>query len=381
MSSLAIQPISNPKSDSLEVLITDILEGFPSSDTKVQFCYLVAKGALQSLTSHQYIDFDAQTTSNCCHGISILARDLILKTHKEDLFKLHQKIEKALETQPKEPIRVPKSLVDLSQLYILAYIREIDPEKGVRSSYKRLAKIVNLGSQFADNLVKRLQKKYSNIVAKKYESLLNEIPKEVRINNAPIDIWGKYVTEKYLRTDSRGVLFASCLFSMQVSLAYLISQKAKIAVVNDIYNEKSNILTQKYIRILELDKYGKFAICNKIDSSEPIIVFGGCSYTSNSNEVIQKMDEWLEHFPELVLANDIKYPQFPKTHKDVDFRDDPIIPDEVVIKMQIEKHTTCKGVSATDPSLFCLNHIFPTGGKFIAEKDLPSYKIPSVLTS
>ena len=46
---------------------------------------------IDSCLGKDYINFDAQTTSNCCHGLSILTRDLILSVNQIDLLFLKDK--------------------------------------------------------------------------------------------------------------------------------------------------------------------------------------------------------------------------------------------------------------------------------------------------
>jgi hypothetical protein len=175
------------------------------------------------------------------------------------------------------------------------------------------------------------------------------------------------------------------MFSMQVVLAHLIFSRSKVAVVNDIYNSKEK-LTKRHTRIIEGNGVNGFhpysPESNALTSctlSEPVLVFSGCSYNEDPDWVCLKMDEWIDKFPNLVLACDTFYPQFPKTHGDQVLQSDRILPNEEILKSLIGRHEQFNGVSASDPSLYCLNHISPASLEQVLSNKILSYKIPETL--
>jgi hypothetical protein len=385
LSSIPSSPRFHNKESYSLAPISSIVEGFSSTEARTKFCYQVAQRALNSLLAYQYTDFDAQTTSNCCHGISLLARKLITQIQNQDLQELSQKVTQALTRSQLDPdLLLPKELIELSQMYVLNHIRVIDPEKGVRSSYHRLKELGNFGKSFNEPYMKNLQKKYSNLVADRYSSYVEESPDTV-VNCLPLDIWGKYVKEPYSKT-SKDTRYVSSLFSMQVCLGHLSKSRAKVALVNDIY-DTSDTLRHKYICLFEGDGNGGFKRITELEESEPkesVVVFGGCSITPDPNSVIDDMGIWANRFPELVLAGESQYPQFPKVKNDPKFDSAPIIPQEDCLRDKIDQYRTMKGISARDPSLFCANHIFPSSYNQIrqaskGQKTLPEYKIPTGL--
>ena len=98
-----------------------------------------------------------------------------------------------------------------------------------------------------------------------------------------------------------------------------------------------------------------------LDLFEPVIVFEGSSYSDNLDihSFTQIMDDWLTKFPELVLACDVFYPQFPKRLDDPLFDNSPIVPEELDFKKLIQKYSLIEGYSIKNPSIFCLTHVFP----------------------
>lgn len=159
-----------------------------------------------------------------------------------------------------------------------------------------------------------------------------------------------------------------CVYSTQASLAYIISSKGKIALVNDIISS-SGEFRNRYICIFEGDGYDRLkpfsaeevAGITALDECEPIIVFGGyvLSDTLDAQSLSQLLNSWLDNFPRLMLACDVFYPQFPQVKDDPDFNNSPIIPQEDLLKKLIYTHSMVNGVSATDPSLFCSSHTYP----------------------
>src|SRR5262245_51923066 len=55
------------------------------SKNKLSFFYHVMVKTIESCLSATYTDFDAHTTSTCCHGIALLVQDLIFSIKHLDL--------------------------------------------------------------------------------------------------------------------------------------------------------------------------------------------------------------------------------------------------------------------------------------------------------
>lgn len=366
--------------------ITSILGEQTATQEKVEFCYQVAQRTLTALLGRQYSEFDAQTTSNCCHGMSLLARELICLSKQEDLQGLQATVAKRIDAGQTDPnFALPSTIIDLCQLYILSYIRSICPEKGIRTAAGKLQSISPLKRETRDSLVKQLQRDYSNRVAFQYQNYLDTTEGVVETCGIPIELWGKYVSTPYIRQSSQNIHFAPCLYSMQVTLAHLIQSKAKIAIVNDIY-DSTDTLSKRYVKILAGNGVNDFDTIqphpnasNEPVSDEPLVVFGGCAYNDNPDRVIAQMDQWMNRFPNLVLACDTFYPQFPKTCDDPNFRNSTIIPEEKILQNIIDQHHKLDGVSAGNPSFYCLNHIYPSSLSQVLSNNFSSYKIPKVL--
>ena len=340
------------------VSIIEIIGDLAQSPKKVHFCYQIVERTLASLIKHEYSNFDAHTTSNCCHGMAVLVRELIHLAQEEDLDQIHNKVQEKLQNSEEDPLwLLPKSVVKLSQLYILNHILEITP-KGARSSHKKLLNIATVETKFCDKLVKNLQNYYGNLVAMRYENYLAGVSGKIKTCDVHIDLWGKYASNEYLRVDKRGLHYASSMYSMQVVLAHLIHSNAKIAVINDILDSTGQLT--KYIRLLQGDGKGGFILIDEDNhqnfKNEPIVVFGGCAKTANPEHVPSQLDDWIHRFPNLVLAQDVSYPQFPKV--DEEFHSHPILPEEQILENLIEEHKKATGFSAKDPSLFYLSHIY-----------------------
>lgn len=386
--------------------ITELIESisknsFPSKENLI-FCYKVIIKTIKSLLEGNYSHFDAVTTTNCCHGISLLTNEIILSLLKIDLNSIRKQCKHQLfELENKNnfstasPIQlVPKTLIDLACLYILCYVKEFDSFNGSRTNRAKIKNISPLGTKLCNRLIKGLQKRYANLVAHNYYHYLNHLNQEMVINGLSVHSWGKYVNPKYLRVDCFGTRYASNLYSMQVSLAYLIKSQAKIAIINDIIGLKGK---ERYVGLFQGNGKDNFIHLKKQDihdlnfqSHEPLLVFGGCAYsydlTASSFE--KEMIQWMDCIPSLILACDVFYPQFPKAAHDPNFSSAPIDPSENDIKETIVKFQNIKGFSSEDPSLFCLAHIYTVSVREIVkvilnddQQKLPRSSIPLNLLS
>ena len=363
----------------------------PPSKERLLFSYRAVLHTIDSFLEGKYTDFDAHTITNCCHGMSLFVRDVISSNFHLDMRQIRKEGEGRVSDLQVGEVNehilwlIPQSLILLTQLYILSFIKEMDPQKGIRTSTKKLKTIFPLGTQQINTLVKSLQKHFSNLVANRYSSLLS---KNKVINEIPTEFWGQYVQPKHLRIDQRGVLYASNLYSMQVTLSHLIQSESKIAVIHDIQNDEGQI-TGRNVTLLKGDGKTHFreltsdeAKTLPFHSHEPILVFAGCSYADSTLQ----FKPWLKDFASLVLACDVFYPQFPKVTDDPEYDDSPIVPKEDFLREKIAQYSELKGFSVEDPSIFCLTHIYPASIRQILENEhalplsfIPTEKMP-VLT-
>lgn len=344
------------------------------SQEKLVFFYRFLSITIDALLKKKYSEFDAHTTSNCCHGISILIKNLILKSNQLDLKENQKKLIKELneitasnQSNRKEfyPHWVPEVLIELTSVYLLAFSKEIDPIKGSRTLARKLQEISPASNKFCDKIISLLQKCFSRIVALSYQKYFHELDVVETIHGVPTEVWGKYVHPNYIRKDKREVLYASCLFSMQISLAYLIQSRAQIALINDLVINNQAV-RYRFARIFQGNGVDQFSPLSdsciaQLDQDEPIIVFSGNTHSNGFDKklLISKMELWIHQFSKLILACDLHYPQFPKVSDDPEFDCNPIIPSETSLMNIFAEYSKIKGVSSFDSSLFCLTHIYP----------------------
>ncbi len=406
-SSAAVDLLNNPKQSNLKYLpvtaidINRTEENSRIAKNKLCFFYHVILRTIESCLSGTYSNFDAHTTSTCCHGIAILTQEFILDVTSLDLKQLQKEGHEKLEILNKDITNnkdhlcswwVPESLLNLARLYILGFAKKIDPERGILTSKIKLKSIYQIGTRFCDQLVDSLQKHFSNLTAFRYGHYLSKMPKDMRMHGVLTEIWGQYVQPKYLRIDRQGIYYASAMFSMQISLAYLMVSKVKVAIINDIIEETGQVKA-RLGSIFQGNGYDQMRLLTPQEiknlhsnSEDPIIVFGGCAYLDNSDEekIMYRMNPWLNQFPSLILACDVFYPQFPRVSDDLEFNSDPIIPYEDCLRDVISKHSEITGVAAFDPSLFCLSHVYTASAKQVLSvlhgniaRTLPISYIPS----
>ncbi len=352
---------------------------------------------LESLFSADYCAFDAHTTSNCCHGIALITLEIIeqLKhpNYSNQLMLLRKKIQ-CLSDSKKIPScsdlvkLIPQGLLDLCSLYTLTFTKEIHPDRGRLTKPSNLQKISPVSVNFCNRLIHALQKLLSNVAVGAFKDFLGvAVRGGIKTCGIPVNYWGQYVSEQYIRIDKNGINYSSCLYSMQIALAYLISKRGKIGIVNDNVMEGSNE-KKRIVHFLIGDQKGSFKLLTKSDyidrNHDPVVVFGGCSITSDQRlTYMHRMTPWIYNFPSLVLACDIHYPQFPENRGDPEFDSTPIVPEEEVLKNAIFQHSNIGGASYKDPSLFCLTHIYIASASHLFQvknetntEALPDYFIP-----
>lgn len=362
------------KQKGLEIDTLSVWKSVMTTKDNYQFLLHALIRTIDAYHKGEYSKFDAQTNTTCCHGVAVLASELIYKAKKIEFKKIREKIllelllldsqeefsdiEKSLEILPNE-------LVDLCSLYVLSYGSEISPERGKYTSVKSLKNIFQTNKKFREKIIKTLQRAVSNIVAENYEKYLDQIGWGAKVNNISTHMWGKYIRSKYLRTDIRKVKYASHVYSMQVLLSYLIVKKSNIAIIHDII-EMNGKLRKRNLYRLKGDGKSNFKVLTSAEyySLEPLdlyqstITFFGFSYEKYKDESLDQFKKWLNDFPLLVLACDVNCSQFPEVKIDQNFNSNPIIPNEKSLRNSFQNCKTIKGTSLLDAHLFCLSHIF-----------------------
>ena len=332
--------------------------------------YKILSKTLESFINTRYSKFDALTTSNCCHGMSLLALDLIHLIAKHDLnniqAELNKKTKEAELSQNNKFLLtwIPDELFTLAGMFSLNYISQMNPQKGRRTVPKVLKELNEVGTNFCEELIKKFQIIFSNHVADSYYQYYKGLDENINICGVGARYWGKYLTTNHIRKNNRGVKFAPSLFSIEISLAHLCKIKAKIAIINDLMSNDGKIRS-RYIKILQGDGKEFFAPINitnpALNLYEPIVIFGGCLFsdTITIQQLGDRMEKWLTDFQSLVLAGETHYPQFPKLKNDPNFSNDPIEPEEEFLKTLFDVHRKIPGVHVKDPSLYFLTHIYP----------------------
>lgn len=344
--------------------------------TKEQYEFILEMviKTIDHLKEGSYSKFDAQTTSNCCHGLSLFSQDLIstslsynLEIVKDDIKKLLSKDIFTTDFQLllKKIGNIPSVFVDLTSLFILSFVVKIDPLKGRLTDRNKLNRRFNLSNKFCVKIVKELQKKLSNFVAESYYQLALDHYDKEWLNQTTVGMWANYLEPSELRVDKRGIKYAPCLYSMQVLLAELAYTDRILAIVSDLVDSNTLEIRDRYICLLKGNQGGKLIPLSDeelqgIDNSSPLVIFGGYTIGSaqNLNMVKFRIQPWTHQFPSLVLACDLHYPQFPSVNDDPSFDSTKIFPDKSNIARLFEELQIIPGFSAKDPSLFCLSHIF-----------------------
>jgi len=341
-----------------------------SSESKLFFMECCLK-SIDSVLNGIYTVFDAHTTSNCCHGISLIVQNLIHGITTSELKLCKNNLDPIFNQNPNyqnfDLKIIPEQILLLTGLYILAYVSEISPQMGRRTNPKKIKIIANVGTKFSENITKDLQKLFSNLAAFEYFKKAEELPDTQRISGLPVLDWGKFVHPKNLRSSTRGIKYAPCIFSMQVSLAYLSHYRGKIAIINDLmssqgeFRDRSILLLEGNDEDFSLITNWEESINHSSELPEPIIVFGGCAISDKHDEASLKieMNKWANQFSSLILACDIHYPQFPKVTDDPNFNSAPHMPTDDSMQTKFKQSSTIRGVSPQDPSLFFLTHIYP----------------------
>ncbi|MBP9842186.1 MAG: hypothetical protein KBC64_07170 [Simkaniaceae bacterium] len=356
--------VESEKEDSREIW-TQLIN---SQEEPGQLFYHLLIKSIDAILSAQYTYFDGQTTSNCCHGLSVMTMHLIEEALHLDLKYIREEAMLSLDRGEFSLTNIPSALVDLVTLYLITFTSEISQERGRRTIPENLKLISGVGTKFCRRAVAALQKFLSNKVAKLYFQYSLQMDINTKITKVPVSRWAYYVRHEFLRQCQRGVLYAPCKFSMQVIIAHLIQKQAYVVLCADLVNSQGEKQGASiflfygdgnksliHVPDEELDEL------EPLDYYRPVVVFGGCTLSDNMSleEHKKLLATWKEDLSGLVLACDIHYPHFPEVRDDPTFDSSKIEPQEEELKEVIYQYSSIRGVTKENPSLFCLNHIFP----------------------
>lgn len=371
-----VDPIESFTNAHLQIDTRSIWESLLVAKDQYQFFLHALLRMIEAYRRGEYTFFDAQTNTTCCHGIAVLASEILYSSVETDFKKVKEKTSiQLISLSASEDFSETKlfilslapELVDLVSLYVLFVGSEISKEKGKYTSRSNLKKIFNTSYKFRDKLMKTFQKYFSNVVSGNYNYYLSQIDKEAKISGVLTRDWGKYIQKQYIREDKRGVKYASYVLSMQILLSYLISKKRKVAVFLDQVSFDGTFLDRKYW-LFEGDGKDNFIHISSevlqtlkpLDFYHPTIVFSGFAIRDDhtKDSLYSELRPWLKNLTSLLLATNVQCPQFPPFPNDSTFDDSPIEPENKNIQDVLQKHKDVEGVSITNPSLFCLSHIF-----------------------
>lgn len=329
----------------------------------LEFCCRAIIQTIECLKNYEYAKFDAFTTTTCCHGVSLLTLRYIQQALKYDLRELLVQghsiallLENSRNSEQLPPLywELPESIIELSRLYITCLIREIDPNswRGLNCVLENLQCLGQISKKKSSKIINKIRTWISNSTVHLY-SEDTILPSK----------WMKYLSEKYVRTDNQGRKYVSNLFSMQHVISHLKKSRTPIVLLNDVRDTENNHTHRLsfFIRGNSEDQWEELSYTSgAYPVSEPVVVFGGCTYQDNPdlNSLHSRMKKWLSKFSKLVLACDTHYPQFPAVHSDPNFDNSPIFPEEIEISSEISSLSQTGGVSVCDPSFFCLVHIY-----------------------
>jgi len=347
--------------------------------------------AIKSLQDGKYTDFDALTPTNCCHGMALYVKILIsnLKSldlnHFLDAAQLRFHTLQACTSSHLEYAQweLPTALIDLASLYILGFIRENDVLKGARTNPKKIKNFGEFSRKFCYKVINKLQRKYANLIAESYNKYVQDIPSYVYINALTIDIWGEYVTKQYLKIDKKNLLYAPCLFSMQIVLGWLIYNQSHVVLLNDIKAVNGELLSQQ-IEIYRgngTDGFERVSLeqFSFLPDTESLVVFRGYSIKEdvNSSQINSSIVPFDINLELLILSCDLYYPLFPNVSDDPDFGNSPINLKQEKVLPALRESSKIKGVSVQDPRTFCLTHVVTASkSQLMSEKIFPVYPVP-----
>lgn len=335
----------------------------------VHFFKNVVTRTIDAIRNRDFSKFDALTTSNCCHGLATYAVELLFESTNEV-----DSIELPLLTNSdsiEEMISLlPFHVFHLCNLWVLNYVSETSGQRGRTTKPKKI-KIISedCGTTFCQELVKRLQRQYANLIAQRYSELTNEIPNSFEINGISIQKWAKYCSAPFVKKCKRSILYTSSMFSQQIVLSFLSFRKSKIALLVDYYSHSYELI-KRSTEILVGDGSGGFKIdqVENVSENETMVAYGGICIC-NEDEIYKKqkaIEKLIQNFPLFIHSGEIHYPQFPQVNNDTGFDRSAILPEELEFSI-LNKISQRNGVSIDDPSLLYINHIFPISGKEITD--------------
>lgn len=342
------------------------------TNDQIEFFFKTITLTLKALINYDYSQFDGHTTANCCHGMSTWVCFLIEQVRNIDLDLLAKKIRGF---SNKTNLLLPKELILLARVFIIAVAKKIDSARGVLTDFSRVKLIYKVSTRFATELVKNIQQFESNNVASSYKKYLAQMPSSMVLHSIPVSLWGKYCVAPYVRTDMHGTSYVASMFSMRVVLANLIHNKSIIVVVHDLfdYSYQFQCRNVSFFKGNGIDNFTYLSEDEVLNlqkmPDKPVIVFHGKAFSDalEENQFKKYLDPWINKILDLFLACDIDYPHFPKVRNDISFNYKPIKPDEDIFNAVIDQSANIKGVSLEDSSLYLLAHIYPASIKQVLD--------------
>jgi len=385
---IRLKPTQNP--------ILPVWEKHIDNPKKLKFLLTYIQKAIESCLSKTYSDFDAHITSNCCHGISLFVSEIVRAAFHIDLPRLQQAINQMIDQLPHHNHDTIKStlatisptLLHLAGLYVLHCAREINDRLEVRTKIQPLKIGTDIGSNFCWKIVNALQRYYSNLTVSNYQKYSQSIDSTIFQNGAPLKLWSRYIDTPYIRVDQRKIKYASCIYSTQICLAYLMQTKARVAVLNNIVNDKNELIARE-TRLLRGNggngfiplSQNEIELLEPREMYEPVTIFEGCTRLTNTTlkHHNAKLSLHLPNLSSLILSCDTHYFQFPRVKNDPNFDDSPIVPQELELQNAFIKHERLPGVSSNNPFLFCLTHIRTASMQQLRKINQQPYSLPIFL--
>jgi hypothetical protein len=135
-----------------------------NDDDKSHFFKEAASQCLLSYSHARYTNFDAHTTTNCCHGTALLLRNLL--TPSLSIAATLDSLSKNFKANDLE-----QEVYDIVSLHVLGLARCINKQNKVITSPDALLSLYSISRKFCDKLVRMLQNHFSNRVALMYEAI------------------------------------------------------------------------------------------------------------------------------------------------------------------------------------------------------------------
>ncbi len=342
------------------------------------FLLIATEQALESFRLGKLTDFDALVGENACQ-IRAVKLALIVRENKLDVLHLmknvleskkivEEHINNNLSQFKKGPVSLAcifaKDPIDIDlcyrglylvKTYILTIIKEFDTNAKNKllgndfTNIKKIKSLFNIGTMFAEKLIKRLRKELSAKSCSFVKRIANDIDflkdKKFSLHDFLVDL--------------NGLTYIPCYWNMAILLQKVLKEKIPIVLLIDQKakdNDHKVLHREKFI--FQTNSNGCKQISeSQLDDNQPVIVFYG-SACRNAEE-FSDLESWrkdlLKHSPtDLILACSAAHPQYPECA--------PIHLSEIIQTENSYKHYLFKaqqlGCDLNNPSCFFLSHVF-----------------------